>query len=77
MNEEKLDKIYEKLLDLEIGIKDIQNEKRLKEFESEKRDIQYRIDDTKYMREKQMEYKEEMMTKFRNLKSVEEENNEI
>lgn len=68
MNEEKLDKIYEKLLDLEIEIKDIQNEKRLKEFESEKRDAQYRIDDIKYMREKQMEYKGEMMSMFRNLK---------
>lgn len=72
MNEEKLNKIYEKLLDLEIEIKDIQNEKRLKEFEIEKRDVQYRIDDIKFMREKQMEYKEEMMSKFRNLK-VEEE----
>lgn len=73
MDEEKLDKIYEKLLECEIAFKDIQNEKRIKELESEKRNIQYEIDDMKYMREKQLEYKEEMLSMFRNLKSVEED----
>ena len=66
--EEKLNLIYEKLLDLEIAFKAEEYQKRLKELEAEKRDIQYRIDDLKYIKEKELEYKEEMLSIFKNAK---------
>ena len=50
--EEKLNMIYAKLLDLEIAFKEIQYEKKRKELESEERDIKYRIEDLKYIKEK-------------------------
>lgn len=73
MNEEKLDKIYEKLLEFEIAFKDVEREKELKRLEQERKNMQYRIDDLKYIREKELENKEEMMAMFRNLKTTEEE----
>ena len=72
--ESKLNMIYEKLLDLEIGFKEIQYEKKLKELESEKKDVGYRIEDLKYIREKELEYKAEMMSIFRNVEMQVEEN---
>lgn len=72
--EEKLNMIYEKLLDLEIGFKDIQYEKERKEKEYEKKNIEYRIEDLKYIREKQLENKAEMMSIFRTIdKQMQEE----
>lgn len=70
--EEQLNMIYKKLLDLEIAFKDIESQKRLKELEAEKRDIQYKIDDLKYIREKELERKEEDMSFFKNAKQIEE-----
>lgn len=67
MNEEKLNLIYEKLLDIEFQIKDIENEKKLKEFVSKKQDMQYRIDDINYIKEKDMESRAELMAIFRNV----------
>lgn len=72
--EEKLNMIYEKLLDLEIAFKDMQYEKERKEKEYEKKNIEYRIEDLKYIREKQLENKEEMMSIFRTIdKQMQEE----
>lgn len=70
--EEKLNMIYEKLLDLEITFKEVEHQKRLKELAAEKRDIQYRIDDLKYIKEKELERKAELMSFFKNAKQVEE-----
>lgn len=71
---EKLNMIYEKLLDLEIAFKDIQYEKERKEKEYEKKNIEYRIEDLKYIREKQLENKAEMMSIFRTIdKQMQEE----
>lgn len=72
--EEKLNMIYEKLLDLEIAFKDIQYEKERKEKEYEKKNIEYRIEDLKYIRKKQLENKAEMMSIFRTIdKQMQEE----
>lgn len=65
--DEKLNMIYEKLLDLEIAFKDIQYEKERKEKEYEKKNIEYRIEDLKYIREKQLENKAEMMSIFKTI----------
>lgn len=71
---EKLNMIYEKLLDLEIAFKDIQYEKERKEKEYEKKNIEYRIEDLKYIRKKQLENKAEMMSIFRTIdKQMQEE----
>ena len=64
--EEKLNMIYEKLLELDIAFKDMQYEKERKEKEYQKKEIEYRIEDLKYVREKQLENKAEMMNMFRN-----------
>lgn len=74
--EEKLNMIYEKILDLEIAIKDIENQKRIKELVSEKKEIEYRIDDLKYIKEKEYEVKAELMSMFRNAKENELEEGE-
>lgn len=63
--EDKLNMIYEKLLDLEIMFKDIQYEKEKKNKEEEKRNLEYRIEDLKYIREKELERKAELMEIFR------------
>lgn len=63
--EEKLNMIYAKLLDLEIAFKQIQFEKELKEKERERKEIDYRIEDLKYIREKELENKAEMLNTFR------------
>lgn len=63
--EEKLNMIYEKLLDLEIAFKQVQFEKELKEKERERKEIDYRIEDLKYIREKELENKAEMLNTFR------------
>lgn len=70
--EEKLNMIYEKLLDLEIVVHDMEYQKRLKELEAEKRDIQYKIDDLKHIKEKELERKVELMSFFATPKHVEE-----
>jgi hypothetical protein len=67
MSEEKLNLIYEKLLDLEFQIRDIENEKKLKELVSEKQDIQYRIDDIQYIKGKEVENRAELMAIFRTI----------
>jgi len=71
MNEEKLDKIYEKLLDLEFQISKIENEKKLKELEAEKQDIKFKIDDINYTNEKKDENRAELMHMFRNIGKIE------
>ena len=63
--EEKLNMIYAKLLDLESAFKEVQNDKKRKELESEEREIKYRIEDLKYIKNKELEYKAEMMSIFR------------
>lgn len=63
--EEKLNMIYAKLLDLEIAFKQVQFEKELKEKERERKEIDYRIEDLKYIREKELENKAEMLNTFR------------
>lgn len=63
--EEKLNMIYAKLLDLEFAFKQVQFEKELKEKERERKEIDYRIEDLKYIREKELENKAEMLNTFR------------
>lgn len=63
--EEKLNMIYAKLLDLEIAFKQVNFEKELKEKERERKEIDYRIEDLKYIREKELENKAEMLNTFR------------
>lgn len=64
--EEKLNMIYEKLLDLEIAFKDIEHQKRMKEYEAQQKEVGYRIEDLKYIKEKEFENKAEQMMIFRN-----------
>ena len=53
--EEKLNKIYQKLLDIETRIKIIEYDRELKEAEAEERNVKYKIEDIKngshYIRE--------------------------
>lgn len=63
--EEKLNMIYAKLLDLEIAFKQVQFEKELKERERKEMDYRKEIEDLKYIREKELENKEEMLNTFR------------
>ena len=68
--EEKLNMIYEKLLDLEIAFKDVEYQKRMKEYEMQQKEIGYRIEDLKYIKEKELENKAEQMAIFRNQNSL-------
>lgn len=73
--EEKLNMIFEKLLDIEIGMREKEYEKKKEELEHEKKGIECRIDDLKYIREREFERKTEEMCVFRNTgkqKQVEE-----
>lgn len=64
--EEKLNMIYEKLLELEIAFKDIEHQKRMKEYKEQQKEVGYRIEDLKYIKEKELENKAEQMMIFRN-----------
>ena len=75
--EEKLNMIFEKMLDIECAFKEIQYEKRKKELEYEKKEIEYKIDDLKYIKEKELEYKAEMMSIFRNISTQKQTEEDI
>lgn len=68
--EEKLNIIFEKLLEIESSLNEEKYQKKLKELEIEQTDLKYKIDDLKFAREKQCEYRTEMMTRFRSIDNL-------
>ena len=70
--EEKLNRIYEKLLDIEIMLKREKIDKTIKEFEAKEREDRGRLEELHYEMCKQNENWNEEMTIFRNLKELKE-----
>jgi hypothetical protein len=62
--ERKLNKIYEKLLDIEEHFRYVETEKHIKEFEYEIKDKQERLFDIKASRYNSYERKEQQMNYF-------------
>lgn len=69
--EEKLNKIYQKLLDIETRIKIIEYDRELKEAEAEEKNVKYKIEDIKNGSHYIREQAEEEMAMFRRIKEEE------
>ena len=67
MNEEKLNKIFIKLLDIEAKIDRMLDDKSITELEHQKKEIEHRLEDVKYVKEKRNAIREDEMAIFRNI----------
>lgn len=75
---EKLNLIYEKLLEIQSCLNEENYHKRLKELENEQKELTYKIEDLKYQREGQYRYNREMIDNFRSIdRQIQENDNHI
>ena len=64
--EEKLNIIFEKLLEIEGSMNEEKYQQKLKELECKKKEVNYQIEDLEYARKKVLEDRAEMIHRFRN-----------